>query len=78
MIKYNSWKEFKNTFADDVEFECEGEYFHLHHRVLDRGYQKKNTTIVKNYKGRFGEGVEVHTHINHGCYHLKSYYIREK
>lgn len=78
MVVYNSWIELCENFNDDVEFECEGEYFHLHHRVLDRGYFKKNKVEVKNYSGRFGEGIEIHTHIEHGCYHQKAYYVREK
>lgn len=49
-----------------------------HHSSLARGYHSTKSKSIYGYKGRFGEGFEVHSNYPKSSrYHLITYFVKE-
>ena len=58
--------------------ELEKRGYKLHHSALTRGYQKKGTTTIEDYQGRYGKGYKITTHNPQSSqYKIVYYYIKK-
>ena len=59
--------------------ELERRGYKFHHSALARGYQKKGTTTIVKYSGRYGKGYKVFSHNPRSTsYKIVDYYIKKQ